>query len=102
MDLISILRELIQKQNGKRHRRHLSACIPAQLISAAKRRPGALEIFQNRAEKVLDRADATHKHPHENVRHEQRRTQQLLRSSNSNRHQEERPGKSFRHVNCHG
>lgn len=66
--------ELIQKQSGKGHRRHLSACIPARLISAAKRRPAALQIFQNRAEKVLGRADATHKHPRENVRHGQGRT----------------------------
>lgn len=50
--LISILRELIQKQNGKRHRRHSSPRIPAELISAAKRRQPALEIFQNRGEKV--------------------------------------------------
>lgn len=69
MGLISILRELIQKQSGKRHRQHLSAGIPSALISEPKRRSGAAQIFQNRAEKVLDEADATHKHLPENVRH---------------------------------
>lgn len=60
---ISILRELIQKQNGKRHRQHSSAYIPTQLISAAKRRQPALQIFQNRCEKLLAATDETHKHP---------------------------------------
>lgn len=65
--LISILRELIQKQNGKRHRQHSSAYIPIELILAAKRHRAALQIFQNRAEKLLGPVDATHKHPHGNV-----------------------------------